>query len=562
MITSKEDLIDGQELTADICIIGGGPAAISMALSFSSTKYKVILITGGGWAQTQANSNLYQGIITPVGSHEPIESTRRRQFGGGSAVWAGRCVPFDALDFEYRSWVKESGWPISYNQLLPYFKKACSICQIGDFDFNTASVFPDKQQEIIPGLDSAELESRHLERYSSPIHFAKDYKTQLESSLTVQVLLDAHVLELEMQNGANAISGVKIAAGDNRAKVLAKYFVMAAGGIENARLLLASANKHFPTGIGNQYDNVGRYYMTHITGTYAKLNPTDRDKVMFDFEKDKDGIFCRRRWGISETAQKNRKILNTIFYLSHPKSLTENRSLLFSVMYKAAKKVVLVTGVRDVLRKIVRNTDQPPTILKGLLQLGLPSLLPSKNSKYWGLFFQAEQVPNRESRITLSKTQKDALGMPRVEVHIAFKDIDTESLVKAHNLFVERYRASGAGEIIYTEDGLREYLKYKMSHFNSYAHHMGTTRMSDNPQTGVVDSDAKVFAIDNLFISGSSTFPTGGHANPTITVVAQALRLTDHLKKLLGSKYKNQAISNLPVSNLLLLTFFASIIFH
>jgi len=319
---------------------------------------------------------------------------------------------------------------------------------------------------------------------------------------------------------------------------------LAAGGIENAQLLLASANKHFPTGIGNQHDNVGRYYMTHITGTYAKLNPTDRDKVMFDFEKDKDGIFYRRRWRITDTAQKNQEILNTIFYLSYTRSLTENRSILFSTIYEAAKTVVSATGVRETLQRIVRNSDQPPILLKGLLQLGLPSLLPSKNSKYWGLFFQAEQVPNRESRIILSKTQKDALGMPRVEVHIAFKKIDTESLVKAHNLFAEKYRASGIGEIIYSEEGFRKYLKNKLANFNSYAHHMGTTRMTDDPKTGVVDSNAQVFTIDNLFIAGSSTFTTGGHANPTITVVAQALRLADHLKSILSSKYKNKKVSN------------------
>jgi len=305
MILSKDDLAASQELSTEICIIGGGPAAISIALSYASTDYKVILITGGSWTQTQVNRRLYKGVINPVGSHEPIETTRRRQFGGGSAVWARRCVPLYPLDFEYRAWVPASGWPVAYNHLLPYFKKACTICQIEDFDFDSRSVFPDKQPEIIPEFDSAELESSHLERYSCPIHFAKNHKTQLESSLTVQVLLDAHVLSLEMQNRADTISGVEIAAGNKRAKVSAKYFVLAAGGIENARLLLASANKHFPADIGNQHDNVDRYYMTHIIGTYAKLNPTDRDKVMFDFEKDKDGIFCRRRWRITYTAQKN-----------------------------------------------------------------------------------------------------------------------------------------------------------------------------------------------------------------------------------------------------------------
>ena len=536
MILLKGDLVNGQKLSADICIIGGGPAAISMALNFSATKYKVILITGGDWTQTRTNRDLYKGIIKPAGSHEPLEDSRRRQFGGGSAVWAGRCVPFDAIDFRQRSWVPASGWPVTYDEMLPYLKKAGEVCQIGNFDFDPQTVFPHKQLEIIPGLNAPDAVTSRLERYSPPVHFAKTYKAELENSSNIQVLLDAHALYLRMQNGNSRITNLEIAAGQIRADVSANCFVLATGGIENARLLLASPNKYFPAGLGNQHDNVGRYYMTHITGTYAKLNPYNRDKVMFDFEKDQDGIFCRRRWWIPEAAQENSKILNTIFYLTYAKSLTENRNRVFSAIYNATKFVVSAMGVREALRKAVQKSDQPPALLKEIYQLGLPSLLPSRNSKYWGLFFQAEQAPNRESRITLSGTQKDALGMPRVEVNIAFIDTDTESLVAAHNLFVQKYQESRAGEIIYTEEGFRHYLKNKLANFNSYAHHMGTTRMSDDPKTGVVDKNAKVYDIDNLFIAGSSTFTTSSHANPTITVVAQAIKLADHLKELLASK--------------------------
>ena len=544
MILSKGDLVSGQQLSADICIIGGGPAAISLALRFASTSHKVILITGGGWTQTSFHRDLYKGVVKPAGSHEPLENMRRRQFGGGSAVWAGRCVPFDALDFRQRSWVPESGWPISYEEMRPYLEKAGEVCHIGAFDFDPQSVFPHTQPEIIPGLDSEDFVSNRLEKYSPPIHFAKTYKAELESSSNIQVLLDAHALYLRMHNGNKSITHVEIAAGDTRTTVSANCFVLASGGIENARLLLASPNQYFPTGLGNQHDNVGRYYMTHITGTYAKINPYNRDKVIFDFEKDKDGIFCRRRWWIPEAAQEKSKVLNMIFYLTYAKSLTENRNGLFSAVYNTVKSVVLATGAREKLRQAVRRSEQSPLFFKGIYRLGLPFLLPSKESKYWGLFFQAEQVPNRESRITLSPTQKDAFGMPRAEVNIAFKEIDTESLVTAHNLFAQKYRESGVGEIIYSEAGFRQYLQYKLTHFNSYAHHMGTTRMSDDPETGVIDRNAKVFDIDNLFIAGSSTFTTGSHANPTITVVAQALRLADHLKTLLASKSESSRCSS------------------
>ena len=534
MIFTKSDVKDGQKLSADVCIIGGGPAAISMALQLSAAQHKVIIIAGGGWTETSTNRELYKGIVTPQGSHEPPEKMRRRQFGGGSAVWAGRCVPFDTIDFEHRPWVQESGWPMAYEEMLPYYQQACHVCRIGTFDFTPHTVFPDKQQETIAGFDQEGSLENRLERWSPPVHFARTYKAELEGSHHVQVLLDAHALKIEMQNGPDRVTCVAIAAGAARATVSADFFVLATGGIENARLLLASANEYFPTGLGNQHDNVGRYYMTHITGIYAKLNPYHRDKVMFDFEKDRDGVFCRRRWWVPEAAQQKHSLLNTIFYLSHARSLIDDRSAVFSAAYNFTKQVVAASGIRRALRQAVRKSDRHPALLRGLYKLGFPSLLPSKKSSYWGLFFQAEQVPNRESRITLSKTQKDALGMPRVEVNIAFKDIDTESLVRAHNLFAKRYRESGVGEIVYSEEGFREYLQHRLTHFNSYAHHMGTTRMSEDPGTGVVDRNAKVFGIDNLFVAGSSTFPTGSHANPTLTVVAQAIRLADHITSLLA----------------------------
>jgi choline dehydrogenase-like flavoprotein len=122
--------------------------------------------------------------------------------------------------------------------------------------------------------------------------------------------------------------------------------------------------------------------------------------------------------------------------------------------------------------------------------------------------------------------------MPRAEVKISFKDIDIESIIKAHNIFINAIRAKNLGEVVYSEDGLRSFLKNRISSFYSAAHHIGTTRMSDNARTGVVDKNAKVFEISNLFVAGSSTFPTSSHANPMFTQIAQALRLVDHLKSI------------------------------
>jgi len=297
MILSGKELKHISELETDVCIIGGGPAAISMALSLSNTKHRVVLLTGGSWKQTHFTKDLNKGIIVPVGSHEPLELSRRRQFGGGSAVWAGRCVPFNEIDFIQRHWVEGSGWPIPYSEIANYYEKASGICGIGRPIFSGLSL--GERSEIIPGFDDFNFNSNELERWSAPINFAVGYKHELEKAGNVRVLLDTHCLCLNMEDSEN-IKNVRARVGDKDIFINGKYFVLATGGIENARLLLASANGYFPKGIGNQNDNVGRYYMTHITGSYAKIDLKERGKVLFDFDKDTDGTFYRRRWSIPE----------------------------------------------------------------------------------------------------------------------------------------------------------------------------------------------------------------------------------------------------------------------
>jgi choline dehydrogenase-like flavoprotein len=551
MIITKNTFQPGHILTTDICIIGGGPAAISLALSLSSSKQNIIVVTGGGWSETAANQDLNRGVVATVGTHEPLEENRRRQFGGASSVWGGRCIPFDPIDFRRRNWVPNSGWPISYDTLLPYYHKAAALCQIGDFAFNAHTVFPAKKREIIARLDTEEIVSYPLERWSPPVNFAKTYQSELEDSETVQVLLDAHVVSLQTLDALNRVSQAQLLMNDQELFIKAGRFVLATGGIENPRLLLASTNEQFPTGLGNHHDNVGRYYMAHLNGTYVEVNPAKRAEMLVDFERDGDGVYCRRRWWVSEKAQTDHELLNCIFFLYHSYSQDGHRDVLFSSRYIAKSLLFLfrqrsVHELREKTRELLPSLrEHCSNVLKnGLVQLPelaaialkrlqkrrLPFILPSKTTAYWGLYFQAEQEPNRESRVYLSDSKLDAFGVPRAEVSISFSEADLNSIVTAHTLFVNNFRKKKLGEVIYSEDGLRQYLTNQLSTFNSAAHHIGTTRMADDPTTGVVDRNAKVHGLENLYVAGSSVFPTGGHANPTLTIVAHALLLADHLK--------------------------------
>ncbi|AMR27350.1 hypothetical protein A0257_09760 [Hymenobacter psoromatis] len=552
MIVSKNIFSAGQTLTADICIVGSGPAAISLALRLDGSPLKVVMLAGGGWTETVASQDLYRGSVWPAGSHEPLEENRRRQFGGTSAAWGGRCIPFEPLDFKDRSWVPGSGWPFTYDDLLPYYHKAAELCQIGDFEFDAQQAFPGSRPEILSGFDSETLVSYPLERWSPPVHFGKTYREALEASANIQVLLDAHVLALRpAADAADAVGYADVSLHGAPLVVQARDFVLATGGIENARLLLASTSDRFPTGLGNQHDNVGRYYMVHLSGTYADVKLRDKAALRADFERDPGGVYCRRRWWFPEPAQAANHLLNTIFFLYHANTDNGHRDVLFSSRF-VVKSVLSVLSQRSVSKAVHQARQQLPALrqhagniiknglseipnlvrlsLKRMAKRRLPFLMPSKQSTYWGLYFQAEQAPNRASRISLSATEKDAFGMPRAEVKLAFLDVDFESVVRAHTLFVERFRAQNLGDIDYDEDGLRRYLRKRVVAYNSASHHIGTTRMSDDPATGVVDRNAQVHGVRNLYVAGSSIFPTGGHANPTLTLVAHALRLADYLK--------------------------------
>ena len=536
----------------DFCIIGGGPAAVSVALELLKTSAKVLLLVGGGAARESASDqDLNRGVIARPGSHESLEENRRRVFGGASTAWGGRCIPFDPVDFKSRSWVPGSGWPFSYDALEPYYRRALSLCRAGQYNFDGRSALLSKNPEIIPGMGNHELDSWHLERWSPPVNFAQEFKDQLTNHPNITVLLNTHVLSLNSVDRREKIDNVRAISHGRRFTVQAKAFVLATGGIENARILLASKGPLHPAGVGNDHDVVGRYYQAHPHGTYALLAPSNRKAIQYEYERDAEGVYCRRRWWLSEQAQERLGINNIVFFLDRTNSAQGHRDVIFSAVF-VAKAALAVARTRGLGRKWVKFQTLLPSIPPHLAVVAkdgvasiprltklmkarmrksrrLPSILPSVHSRYLGLYFQAEQTPNPESRITLSEDQVDEHGMARAKVDLQFVEQDLRTVVEAHKLFLERYREADAGDVIYEEQGLIEYMSSRFLKFNSGAHHIGTTRMSLSPEQGVVDGNSRVHNIDNLYVAGSSVFPTGGHANPTLTIIALATRLGEHL---------------------------------
>jgi choline dehydrogenase-like flavoprotein len=552
MIISEKDIIQGVCLETEICIIGSGPAGISIALELIKANKKIVILTGGGYHETEFNRDLNKGSVDSNCSHEPLEENRRRVFGGASTAWGGRCIPMDAIDFQKRSWIPNSGWPISDNDLKPYYEIASTYLKTGIFDYNAPTAFKQKQNEILYGIDNEDIISTKIERWSTPVNFAKEFAQFFKNQNNVKVIINSHLITFETFD-EKKIKLINAIVGNKKFTIKANFFILACGGIENPRLLLASKNKFHPNGIGNKYDIVGRFYMSHFFGTYATLVPNDRKNIIFNFEKDKTGVYLRRRWWITEKAQHEKLIGNVIFFLHKANDQNGHKDVLFSFVYIAKYFISLISekSIKSVKAKWIKSKadfyvhstvilkegwrDLPQIIkmaFKRFQKRRLPFIIPNVNSEQFGLYFQAEHNPNYDSRITLDETNCDVMGIPYANVKIEFSELDKRTIIESHKIFVDRYIKANLGKVTFSENGLNDFINKKIYSFNSSAHHLGTTRMSNDPAYGVVDKNCLVHGMTNLYVAGSSIFPTGGHVNPTFTIVAMAIRLGEHINKL------------------------------
>jgi len=474
-------------------------------------------------------------------------------WGGTTTVWGGRCVPFDPIDFKKREWIPDSGWPIGVAELEPYIAKATELSEAGEANFDARSVFPKTQPEILRGFDSNEIASWKMERWSIPTDYSRRYKAEIVNAPNVRVLLHAHGIHLQLKADGKSISHVDAACAPGRVfQVYGRDTVIACGALENARLLLA-ARDVLTDGIGNCHDLVGRYYQSHRFGVcgHAILKDVSQDFI-YDFEKDAQGVNCRRRFWLTEEAQERHRIGNVVgFFFRNVSGTSEHRNAMVSVIMLV--KTLLGGAGKGPRRLFQIIRDQRGELASHLWivikdghsifgQLAavaytrffqkrrLPMVLPPKKSNRFPLFYQTEHAPRHDSRVTLDETSIDDFGMPRLDVQIRFSEIDYRTIKIFVESFRKRMESSGIGTFHLSEADL-DLLEHPEKHeFNSNSHNIGTTRMAMNPEQGVVDPNCKVFGIDNLYVAGSSVFPTSSHANPTLMIIALALRLADHLK--------------------------------
>jgi choline dehydrogenase-like flavoprotein len=484
---------------ADLCIVGAGAAGITIAREFTSKGFSVILLESGGFEFEQETQALYRGETT--GPFMPDRGTylsraRSRYFGGSTNCWEGQCRPLDDIDFEERSWVPDSGWPFPKSHLAPFYERAASVCQITPFGYDVQKALSPARPALTVGNgDTIETKLFHL---SPPTHFGELYRKELVQAPNIQVFLHANVVDVVANANASKVDLVEVRSlTGNRLWVRAAFYVLAAGAIENARLLLFS-NRLQKAGLGNQNGLVGRYFLEHANWVAGSVCLTRPNESM----------------SLYEGAAPEPGIGNPVFGALSVKEDVQRRLQLLSsgfLLLRTSDVRGLMEAIGGVASEIDHFGDEPS----------------SANAPYYAMLYtRTEQTPNPESRVTLSD-ELDALGKPRVSLHWQLSDLDTQKIRELVRFLSKELGRNSAGRV-----------SLRVTDQNPWPlrpadHSMGTTRMHEDPKKGVVDSRCRVHGIANLYMAGSSVFPTCGFSNPTLTLVALALRLADQLSDVL-----------------------------
>jgi choline dehydrogenase-like flavoprotein len=519
MITDARTLGGSATIETDVCIVGAGAAGLTIACELAAHAVEACVLESGGAEPDFETQSLAQGAITGL-PYYPLDANRQRAFGGTLRLWAGWCRPLDELDFAERPWVPGSGWPVARDELASYYGRAHERLGLGPPQYELDHWERELgAPRVAIDEDLAVTRVYHL---AEPRWFIRESRGLLRRAESVRVLTHANLTEIESDDAGGAATGLRVRCLGGRAfRVVARRYVLATGAVENARLLLAS-RRAVAEGLGNRHDQVGRCFMEHIHCPSGKIRLTNPHAVAPAlYFRTGRGVIARLYLPPEVQAREGLLNYNAMLEPMHSDLLRRGFAMAHRVVLSADRVVTRARRVAHLARRYVG-----PAAARSYRR-GLPGAdHPARELRLHHTF---EQAPNPDSRVRLDG-ETDVLGVPRVRLEWRTLPIDRRTMIRGRDLIGEAFGAAGLGELVRCpgEDdsvwpppplqGLR-------------GHHMGTTRMHADPRRGVVDADCRVHGIRNLFVAGSSVFPTSGAGTPTITIVALALRLADHLRR-------------------------------
>lgn len=479
MIFETFDQYQSSGFKPTVCIVGSGPAGVTLARKLAAQKVHCLILEAGGMTYSANSQDAYKGNIKGD-FYADLHVARLRYFGGTSGHWSGWCRPMDEVDFEVREKFPNSGWPIKKAQLDPYAQETNQILEVDPFPENI--------------YVNEDLEEAVFNFSNPPVRFGQKYLQEIKQSEYISVLLNSPVKTIVPEN--DRISHLEIIVdGIDEYNIKAKYYCLCTGGIENIRLLLWSNQQH-NNGVVPHPETLGKYWMEH---PHHKIGHT----VMFQAS------------GLNRDDAWMRVFSPTKQYL-HTHGIG-NFGLRFYP--EPALKKSLVNDVVCTAANVASKFKNQPIE---------PELCTKKVILAWG------QVPLESNRVELNG-EKDFNDVPRVNLIWKKHERDRLTAETAAKLFGTYLAQKDVGRLK-VHDWLvkhEPFLEGPEEVEDSFGyHHMGGTRMASSPKTGIVDANAKVFGVENLFVGGSSVFATAGHANPTYTIVQLALRLGDHIAEL------------------------------
>ena len=515
MHTDARTLDNGRTLEADLCIVGAGAAGISVAREWIGAQKTVLLLEGGGFEYDARMQDLYRGENVGL-PYFPLHAARLHYFGGTTGHWAGFCSTFDDIDFAPRSWVPHSGWPITRASLDPYYARAHRVLELGPYDYDVAR-WQRRDPSLVPLPRDARTVWTKMWQFSPPTRMGTRYRDEIVRARNVHLLTHANVCELETNESASAVSGLRIRTLEGKElRARARHYVLACSTIQNARLLLAS-NARAAAGLGNAHDLVGRYFMEHLEMPSGELVFTGAQVPSWKiFEFVWGQTKASGELALSDTMQREGRLLNATV---SPRPATPGQVPRSTFQNHPPERM-------EARRRAVREGRTVPPPVE-------PQPATAEGPRVFELHTRQEQAPNPASRVTIAR-ERDALGVPRARLDWRLTALDRRSFRAFYEVLGRELGRAGVGRVRMLDWVTSPDDAPWPSTLGGGWHHMGTTRMHPDPKQGVVDVNCLVHGVANLSVAGDAVFPTSGSANPTLTLVALSLRLSDHLRTKLG----------------------------
>jgi choline dehydrogenase-like flavoprotein len=519
----------GETIEADLCIIGSGPAGATIARELDNEEARIVIVESGGTERSAEADGLNE--IESTGRPRVMDQwlVRNRILGGSSHTWTGRCAPFDHIDYEKRDWVPYSGWPLTPEAMRPFLDRAAPHLGLG-----IGSGFTDRSFWKLFGRAgfSPEIDEHLLLPFfwqfskdnTNPFDYMRFGKSLRKPPLNARIFLNATVVNINTEASGAAVTSVDLRATDGSERLVSTPRVaLCAGGIENARLLLASRRTN-PAGLGNQNDLVGRFLMDHPRGRIGLFDVPTSERLqrwlgVYNLKFGTSSYRFRHGYRLSPEYQRQHNLLNSTVWLNEIVKDDDPWNALSRILRRRGKLLEDIMSVGANLGLVARGLNQ---------YLGQRNGLPRKLERL-ELICMVEQQPDPESRITLSD-RVDRFGVPISRVNWKVGVPEARTIKTIGKVLRSEFQRLSLNSVQLDDWVTRESDDLPLT-FPDIAHPTGTTRMATSAKLGVVDPNCQVHGVSGLFIAGSSIFPTAGQANPTHMIVATAIRLADFLKR-------------------------------